>query len=80
MTLLMRDQENIEKGIEKGRKEGIQQGREEGIQQEREQGIKLMVESGKELGVDRKRMQDKIAEKYNLGEEQASIYMDRYWM
>ena len=72
MTLLMRDQENIEKGI--------QQGREEGIQQEREQGIKLIVESGKELGVDRKRIQDKIAEKYNLDEEQASIYMDRYWM
>ncbi len=76
MTLLMRDQENIEKG----REEGIQQGREEGIQQEREQGIKLMVESGKELGVDRERMQAKIAEKYDLDDEQASIYMDRYWM
>ena len=76
MTLLMRDQENIEKGIQKG----IQQGREEGIQQEREQGIKLMVESGKELGVDRQRMQDKIAEKYNLDDEQALVYIDRYWM
>ena len=80
MTLLMRDQENIEKGIQQGREEGIQQGREEGIQQEREQGIKLMVESGKELGVDRKRMQAKIAEKYNLDDEQALIYIDRYWM
>ena len=39
-----------------------------------------MVESGKELGVDRKRMQAKIAEKYNLDDEQASIYIDRYWM
>ena len=68
MTLLMRDQENIEKGIQQGR------------QQEREQGIKLMIESGKELGVDRKRMQAKIAEKYNLDDEQASIYIDRYWM
>ena len=67
MTLLMRDQENIEKGIQEGR------------QQEREQGIKLMIESGKELGVDRKRMQAKIAEKYNLDDEQASMYMDRYW-
>ena len=75
MTLLMRDQENIEKG----REEGIQQGREEGKQQEREQGIKLMVESGKELGVDRQRMKAKIAEKYNLDDEQASMYMDRYW-
>ena len=84
MTLLMRDQENIEKGIQKGiqqgREEGIRQGREEGKQQEREQGIKLMIESGKELGVDRKRMQAKIAEKYNLDDEHASIYIDRYWM
>ena len=63
MTLLMRDQENVEKGI----------------RQEREQGTKLMIESGKELGVDRERMQAKIAEKYNLDDEHASIYMDRYW-
>ena len=71
MTLLMRDQENIEKGI--------QQGREEGKQQEREQGIRLMIESGKELGVDRNRMLAKVAEKYNLNEDQALIYMVRYW-
>ena len=67
MTLLMRDQENIEKGIEQGK------------QQEREQGIRLMIESGKELGVDRNRMQAKVAEKYNLNEDQALIYMVRYW-
>ena len=64
MTLLMRDQENIEKGK----------------QQERERGIKLMIESGKELGVDRNSMFAKVAEKYNLDEEQASVYMDRYWI
>jgi len=87
MTLLMRDQENLEKGmqqgIEKGMQQGIEKGMQQGIekgkQQEREQGIKLMIESGKELGVDRKRMQDKVAEKYNLHAEQVSLYMDRYW-
>ncbi len=71
MTLLMRDQENIEKGREEGR--------EEGKQQERERGIKLMIESGKELGVDRNSMLEKVAEKYNLNAEQALIYMGRYW-
>ena len=83
MTLLMRDQENIEKGIEKGiqqgREEGIRQGREEGKQQEREQGIRLMIESGMELCVNRNSMLAKVAEKYNLNEDQALIYMDRYW-
>lgn len=64
MTLLMRDQENIEKGK----------------QQERERGIKLMIESGKELGVDRNNMFAKVAEKYNLDDEQAAVYMDKYWM
>ena len=63
MTLLMRDQENIEKGK----------------QQERERGIKLMIESGKELGVDRNIMFAKVAEKYNLDDKEAVEYMGRYW-
>ena len=38
MTLLMRDQENIEKGIEQGIEKGIKQGIEKGIEQGIEQG------------------------------------------
>ena len=71
MTLLMRDQENIEKGIE--------QEIEQGTQQERECGIRLMIESGKELGVSRNNMQAKVAEKYNLDDNQILDYMNRYW-
>ncbi len=36
MTLLMRDQENLQKGIE----QGLKQGREQGMKQGREQGLK----------------------------------------
>ena len=42
MTLLMRDQENIDKGREQGLKEGREQGLEEG----REQGLKEGREQG----------------------------------
>ena len=38
-----------------------------------------MIESGKELGVNRNSMFVKVAEKYNLNDNQALIYMDRYW-
>ena len=51
MTLLMRDQENIEKGIkiglERGLEQGIEQGLEQGIEQALEQGIEKGLEQGK---------------------------------
>ena len=47
MTLLMRDQENIEKGIKIGLEQGIEQGLEQGIEQGLEQGIEKGLEQGK---------------------------------
>ena len=43
MTLLMRDQENIEKGIKIGLERGLEQGIEQGL----EQGIEKGLEQGK---------------------------------
>ena len=47
MTLLMRDQENIEKGIKIGLERGLEQGIEQGIEQGLEQGIEKGLEQGK---------------------------------
>ncbi len=53
MTLLMRDQENLQKGIEQGLKQGIKQGREQGLKQGREQGMKQGREQGLKQGENR---------------------------
>ena len=46
MTLLMRDQENIERGIEQGIEKGIEQGIEKGTLQERRKIIVKMIGQG----------------------------------
>ena len=47
MTLMMRDLENQEIGIEKGRKEGREEGREEGRDEERRNVIERMLRDGR---------------------------------
>ena len=50
MTLLMRDQENIDKGREQGLKEGREQGLEEGREQGLKEGREQGLEEGREQG------------------------------
>ena len=54
MTLLMRDQENIDKGreqgLKEGREQGLEEGREQGLKEGREQGLKEGREQGLEEG------------------------------
>ena len=50
MTLLMRDQENIDKGREQGLKEGREQGLEEGREQGLKEGREQGLEEGREKG------------------------------
>ena len=46
MTLMMRDKENIQKGIELGRNEGIKLGRSEGIELEKRTTVIKMLKKG----------------------------------
>ena len=46
MTLLMRDQENQEIGMEKGLEKGLEQGREQGLEQGRESTIFNLIRKG----------------------------------
>ena len=59
MTLLMRDQENIEKGIKQGR----------------EQGIQLMVDALRDFGHNDTEIKKTIVKKYSITEEEAGKYL-----
>ncbi len=53
MTLLMRDQENVRIGLEKGRKLGLEEGEKIGLERGLERGEKLGLERGEKLGLER---------------------------
>ena len=67
MTLMLRDQENIEKG----REIGLEEGRE----QEREEGIRLMISALKEFEIPWPEICAKVMEKYQLSEEEQKQYL-----
>ena len=64
MTLLLRDQDNIEKGRVEGRKE------------EREEGIHLLISSLRDFGVSSGEIIKKVQEKYNLTGEEVRKYFN----
>lgn len=68
MTLLVRDQDNIEKG----REEGMELGRE----REREQGIGLLISSLNDFGISPGEILKKVQEKYNLTGEEVKKYFN----
>ena len=84
MTLLMRDQDNLEKGREEGLKLGREQGLEEGLELGREQGreqglkegLRRMIEALKECGIPQEEIRKKVQEKYQLTEEELGRYLD----
>ena len=61
MTLLIRDQDNIEKGRE----------------EERENGINLLISSLRDFGVSSGEILKKVQEKYNLTGEEVEKYFNR---
>ena len=63
MTLMMRDLENIEKGIKQGRDEGL------------DTGIRGMVSVLKEMNVSDEEIIKKLKEKFSLDDEKAKKYL-----
>lgn len=63
MTLLMRDQENIERGMEKGIEKGIRK------------GILAMVAALKDFNIPDDIILQKIQEKFKLSKEKAEEYL-----
>lgn len=67
MMLLVRDQENIEKGRREGMAEGEQKGRQEGIY--------FLISTLRDLNVPDEVILQKVQEKYKLSEEAVKKYM-----
>ena len=53
----------------------LEEGREEG----RQEGIRALVESCKEFGISKENIIEKLKEKFKLDEENAQIYIEKYW-
>ena len=68
MTLLMRDQENIEKGREEGKAEGIAEGRIE--------GIFGMISSLRDLNIPDSTILQQLQEKFLLTKEESLEYLN----
>ena len=66
MTLLMRDQENLERGREEGR--------EEGRLKEREEGIRKMISALGSFGISREEIKRKLQEEYQLTEQELEAF------
>ena len=79
MTLMLRDQENIEKGreigLEEGKEIGKEIGRVQGKEEEREEGIRLMISALKEFEIPWPEICAKVMEKYQLSEEEQKQYL-----
>ena len=72
MTLLMRDQENIEKGIAQGLAQGLKQGKAQGIEQGKVYGA---VSVYRDMGLSDGEILKRIQEKYHLTKETAESYL-----
>lgn len=63
MTLMLRDQDNIEKGREEGRKEG------------RKEGIFLMISALRDSGVSEEMVENQVMKKYQLTRQELKEYL-----
>ena len=87
MTLQMRDQENIERGREEGRREGLLEGRKEGrkeglleghkegLLEGHRAGIYKMLFSLRRLRIPEAIIQEEISKAYQIPMEEAAQYM-----
>ena len=77
----LKESENrgIEAGIQRGIETGIQRGIETGIQRGIQTGIRNLIETCYEIGLPEGKTRSKLMEKYELPEETAEAYMEKYW-
>ena len=76
MTLLMRDQDNLEKGREEGLKLGREQGLEEGVELGREQGIKMMIATLSDFHISQDQIRESLQKRYGLTAEEVARYLE----
>lgn len=78
---LMEDyvEEQIEERMERRIKERVEQRIKEQIEEQKEAGIKSLICSLRNLGIPRKAAVLQLEEQYNLADESAEQYVEKYW-
>ena len=61
--------------LDVGINRGLELGREQGL----EKGIQAVIETCRELAISKTNTKAKIIEKFNLPEEKAKEYIEKYW-
>lgn len=61
--------------LDVGINKGLELGREQGL----ERGIQAVIETCRELAISKTNTKTKITEKFNLPEEKAKEYIEKYW-
>ena len=70
--------EYLDRIVGEGMRKGQREGKREGKREERENGIKVLVESLSEIGIPGAVIAEKVIKKYDLTEEEAVRYVDKY--
>ena len=71
--------EGYEDGYQEGKEDGYQEGIEQGIQQGIERGICGLIRSLKEFDIPKGQILQKLQDTYELTEEEARDYIEKYW-
>ena len=72
-------EDGYQEGKEDGYQEGIEQGIERGIEQGIERGICGLIRSLKEFDIPKEQILHKLQDTYELTEEEARGYIEKYW-
>ncbi len=78
---LMEDyvEEQVEERVEQRIKEQVEKRVEQRIKEQKEAGIKSLICSLRNLGIPRKEAVFQLEEQYDLADESAERYVEKYW-
>ena len=79
MTIEMREKLIYRQGKKEGIAEGIEQGIEQGREQGREQGIRSLVEICQMYEISYEKTKMSLRDKFQLSEEKAEEFMEKFW-
>ena len=72
-------QEGIEEGLAQGLEQGLSQGLEQGLAQGLTQGSIALIETCQEFQLSKEETLNRIMQKFNLDNDTASAYVEKYW-
>ena len=69
----------VNRGMRTGLEQGLEQGLERGLEQGIAQGIRALIQTCRELGVSREDIAARISKNFEIDEDTAQEYLQKYW-